>query len=291
MGLAVDNALKYQQAESTATTDYMTGLPNARSLFLRLEQELARCKREYSSLTVMVCDMDGFKQVNDRFGHLEGNRVLQLFSHALKQTCRNYDYVSRLGGDEFVVIAPGLSSEAVQKKAEDLRDLAQQAGREVCRENIISLSVGWSSCPEDGVDAEGLLTAADRRMYMQKRNQSPPRDRRRYPRLRSCISIELQPLGSEIPIPVTLTNINFGGCYLEIAGVILAEYSEVKLAFDAGLCAEGTVVRIDSGAGVAIQFREPNQLLSILHFVESINAHGKRSIAMPVHDQSASARK
>src|SRR5262249_58570861 len=75
MALAIENALKYQQAENSATTDFLTDLPNARSLFLELDRELARCKRKGTSLTVMVCDMDGFKQINDRFGHLEGNRV------------------------------------------------------------------------------------------------------------------------------------------------------------------------------------------------------------------------
>ena len=84
MALAIENALKYQQAENSATTDFLTDLPNARSLFLELDRELARCKREETSLTVMVCDMDGFKQINDRFGHLEGNRVLRLFAQALK---------------------------------------------------------------------------------------------------------------------------------------------------------------------------------------------------------------
>ncbi len=74
MALAIENALKYQQAENSATTDYLTGLPNARSLFMQLDRELARCKRDNSTLTVMVSDMDGFKQINDRFGHLEGNR-------------------------------------------------------------------------------------------------------------------------------------------------------------------------------------------------------------------------
>ena len=108
MALAIENALKYQQAESSATTDYLTGLPNARSLFLQLDRELARCKRDNASLTLMVCDMNGFKKINDRFGHLEGNRVLRLFAQALKDTCREYDYVARMGGDEFVVIAPGL---------------------------------------------------------------------------------------------------------------------------------------------------------------------------------------
>jgi putative nucleotidyltransferase with HDIG domain len=112
MALAIENALKYEQAESSATTDYLTGLPNARSLFLQLDRELARCKRDNSTLIVMVCDMDGFKQINDRFGHLEGNRVLRLFAQALKESCREYDYVARMGGDEFVVVAPGLPAYA-----------------------------------------------------------------------------------------------------------------------------------------------------------------------------------
>ena len=69
MALSIENALKYQQAESSATTDYLTGLPNARSLFLQLDRELARCTRESSSLTLMVCDMNGFKTVS--YTHLD----------------------------------------------------------------------------------------------------------------------------------------------------------------------------------------------------------------------------
>src|SRR5258708_33212528 len=118
MALSIENALKYQQAESSATTDYLTVLTNARSLFLQLDREVARCKRDNSSLTVMVSDMDGFKQINDRFGHLEGNRVLRLFAQALKETCREFDYVARMGGDEFVVVAPGLPRHVAGKKAD-----------------------------------------------------------------------------------------------------------------------------------------------------------------------------
>ncbi len=76
IALAIENAVKYQQAESSAATDYMTGLPNARSLFLHLDSELARCRRTGAPVAVLVCDMNGFKGVNDRFGHLEGNRLL-----------------------------------------------------------------------------------------------------------------------------------------------------------------------------------------------------------------------
>jgi diguanylate cyclase (GGDEF)-like protein/putative nucleotidyltransferase with HDIG domain len=168
MALAIENALKYEQAESSATTDYLTDLPNARSLFLQLDRELARCKRDNASLTVMVSDMDGFKQINDRFGHLEGNRVLRLFAHSLRETSREYDYVARMGGDEFVVIAPGLTPEAAARKTEQMRELVRQAGMEVCGEDILSLSTGKAVFPEDGEDAERLLAEADRRMYLQK---------------------------------------------------------------------------------------------------------------------------
>jgi len=160
-----------EQMTHSAQHDYLTGLPNARSLFLQLDRELARCKRDNSTLTVMVGDMDGFKQINDRFGHLEGNRVLRLFAQALKESCREYDYVARMGGDEFVVIAPGLPADASTKKAYQLRELAKQAGFEVCAEEILSLSVGQAMYPQDGTDAEELLAEADRRMYKEKRDR------------------------------------------------------------------------------------------------------------------------
>src|SRR5215467_12131719 len=192
MALSIENALKYQQAENSATTDYLTGLPNARSLFLQLDRELARCKRDNSSLTVMVSDMDGFKQINDRFGHLEGNRVLRLFAHSLRETSREYDYVARMGGDEFVVIAPGLTPEAAARKAEQMRDLVHRVGKEICNEDILSLSVGKSVYPDDGLDAEKLLSEADKRMYLQKQAQPTRKNRRLYPRTRARLTTEIQ---------------------------------------------------------------------------------------------------
>src|SRR5438309_9211560 len=125
LAISVENALKYRMAEDSATVDYLTGLPNARSMFIHLDQEIARCKRTDESMTVMVCDLDGFKQVNDRFGHLEGNRVLRMFADRLKEICREYDYVARMGGDEFVIIIPGLKPQAIQQKIATLEEIAQ----------------------------------------------------------------------------------------------------------------------------------------------------------------------
>jgi diguanylate cyclase (GGDEF)-like protein/putative nucleotidyltransferase with HDIG domain len=168
VALSVENALKYQQAESSATTDYLTGLPNARSLFVHLAQEVARCRRMKTPLAVMVCDIDGFKQINDSFGHLEGDKLLREFSTRLKEACRGYDYVARMGGDEFVITAPGLTVEAAKEKAERLNQAAVESGRHVCGRDLITLSVGTAYCPEDGFDVERLLAEADRRMYSMK---------------------------------------------------------------------------------------------------------------------------
>jgi diguanylate cyclase (GGDEF)-like protein/putative nucleotidyltransferase with HDIG domain len=261
MALAIENALKYEQAESSATTDYLTGLPNARSLFLQLDRELARCKRDNTSLIVMVSDMDGFKQINDRFGHLEGNRVLRLFAQALKDSCREYDYVARMGGDEFVVVAPGLPQEAAAKKAESLRDLARQAGREVCNEDLLSLSVGQAVYPQDGTDAEGLLAEADRRMYIEKQKQPARKNRRLYPRMKCRVTIELRPEADEAPVLGNLIDVSLGGCYVETSA-LMAPGSQLKVIFsidDGRLQAAGSVVRIDPGTGIAIQFNDMNR--------------------------------
>jgi diguanylate cyclase (GGDEF)-like protein/putative nucleotidyltransferase with HDIG domain len=168
VALSVENALKYQQAESSAVTDFLTGLPNARSLFVHLSQEVARCRRMKTPLAVMVCDIDGLKKINDSFGHLEGDKLLREFSIRLKDACRGYDYVARMGGDEFVVTAPGLTSEAALEKAERLNTAALEAGRHICGRDITSLSVGTAFCPDDGYDVEALLAEADRRMYAVK---------------------------------------------------------------------------------------------------------------------------
>jgi diguanylate cyclase (GGDEF)-like protein/putative nucleotidyltransferase with HDIG domain len=168
VAMSVENALKYQQAESSATTDYLTGLPNARSLFVHLAQEVARCRRMKTPLAVLVCDIDGFKQINDSFGHLEGDKLLREFTSRLKDVCRGYDYVARMGGDEFVITAPGLTTEAAKEKADRLNQAAIESGRHVCGRDLITLSVGMAFCPEDGFDVERLLTEADRRMYSMK---------------------------------------------------------------------------------------------------------------------------
>ena len=168
VALFIENALKYREAESSATIDYLTGMANARALSMHLEQELARCKREHSTVAVIVCDLDGFKQINDRFGHLAGDKVLKLLAGWMGQACRRYDYAARMGGDEFVIIAPNMTEKAVSERAAHLSAMAQKAGREVCGADFLSLSAGAAFYPQDGIEAEKLLAEADRKMYAAK---------------------------------------------------------------------------------------------------------------------------
>jgi len=177
LGFTIENALKYRLAEDSATTDYLTGLPNARSLFLHLDREIARCKRSNLPLAVFVSDLNGFKQVNDRFGHFQGNKLLQMFAEALKESCREYDYAARMGGDEFIVIAPGLNRDAAAEMALRLETIIAEVGKPVCGEGLVSVSIGQAFYPEDGTNAEHLLAEADRRMYAVKNSHYANADR------------------------------------------------------------------------------------------------------------------
>lgn len=168
VALFIENALKYREAETSATIDFLTGMANARALSIFLEQELARCQREQATVAVMVCDLNGFKEVNDRYGHLAGDRVLKLFSKSMHEACRESDYTARMGGDEFVIIAPHMPQSSVSERAALLSSLAQRAGREVCGKEFLSLSLGAAFYPQDGLDSEKLLAEADRRMYAAK---------------------------------------------------------------------------------------------------------------------------
>ena len=169
VALAVENALSQRLLETSITTDYLTNLPNARSLFLSLDHEISRAGRTGTSLAVVVADLDGFKQINDRFGHLAGNRVLRVVANGMREFCGPNDYVARLGGDEFVMLIPGAEEEELDRKVERMRSVARKAGESTPEPSVLSISVGIANFPEDGTDAEQLLAEADRRMYKGKR--------------------------------------------------------------------------------------------------------------------------
>jgi diguanylate cyclase (GGDEF)-like protein len=124
---------------------------------------------------VLVCDLDGFKMVNDCHGHLVGNKVLRAVGNALRDSCREYDYVARMGGDEFVLILPASDRSSMQHRIDELREIGGAAGCAVTGMQMMSMSIGEAFYPQDGADAEQLLAEADRRMYRAKQRSRLPR--------------------------------------------------------------------------------------------------------------------
>ena len=165
IALATENAIKYREARESANEDYLTRLPNARAMFKRLDSELARARRQGTSLALAVCDLDGFKAVNDTMGHVEGNRLLKAVADTLQAQCREYDLVARMGGDEFVLAMPGIDERMLAQRIEEIKRAIAGLG------DSVAISVGAALFPEDGDATNTLLVEADSRMYADKQNK------------------------------------------------------------------------------------------------------------------------
>jgi diguanylate cyclase (GGDEF)-like protein len=169
---AVQMALQSAGAEMSSATDSLTGLPSARSLFLHLDQELARSKRTDQPLTVLVCDLSGLREVIGRFGRLQGDLVLKLVAQKFREACREYDYISRMSESEFVLVLADRSPDLVDVVRSRLTRAVAEAGRELfCDEAILRAAFGEGQYPRDGKDAEELLVAADRRIFANRQDR------------------------------------------------------------------------------------------------------------------------
>jgi diguanylate cyclase (GGDEF)-like protein/putative nucleotidyltransferase with HDIG domain len=168
LGLSVENSLEFEKAQDSASTDFLTGLPNARSICAHLDSELARSKRSGAPLAVLLCDLNGFKTVNDNFGHLVGNKLLEEIAKNFRTVCREYDLVGRLGGDEFILVLPEFTSATVKELLPRVELAVEEAGQAVCGKKVVTASVGAAFYPKDGLSAEELLSEADRAMYEAK---------------------------------------------------------------------------------------------------------------------------
>jgi diguanylate cyclase (GGDEF)-like protein len=150
----------------SALSDPLTGIANRRSLLSRIEYEIARHSRGRRGFAVMMLDLDGFKALNDRFGHLAGDDLLRDVAEALQRTIRAQDTVARIGGDEFCVLAPETDAAGVERLESRV---ARAVERVTAGVDTLQASLGVSLFPTHGRSPEQLLEAADERLLAAKR--------------------------------------------------------------------------------------------------------------------------
>jgi diguanylate cyclase (GGDEF)-like protein len=158
-----------RRIEHLAHFDMVTGLPNRALLGDRLAQEMARARRGSLGFAILLFDLDGFKSVNDTWGHPAGDRVLAMVADRVRKCVRASDTVGRLGGDEFLAILPETSLEGAMGVAEKLRQSLREPYALDGATARLSTSVGLGLFPEHGHDPEQLQRAADAALYRAKR--------------------------------------------------------------------------------------------------------------------------
>ncbi len=168
--IALENAILFKKMEHLSVTDDLTGLHNVRYLNGFLYRELKRCRRYNLPVSVVFLDMDGFKTVNDRFGHLAGSQTLTEVGQVLRRTVREIDMVARYGGDEFVVILPQTGTRGAVVIAERMREAISEARflGDMGLDVSLTASLGVASFPDQGSTRDELIHQADAAMYRVK---------------------------------------------------------------------------------------------------------------------------
>ncbi len=164
------NSMVFEQTQEDSLTDPLTALPNTRFMFMHLTRELARAERLKSEVSLLVMDLDNFKEINDTYGHHVGDRALREVAGVLRNGIRPYDICVRYAGDEFIVVLSGCSGEEAERKRQELQRAVDGLEFEARPGKMLPLaiSVGASVFPHDGDSYETLLATADSRMYRDK---------------------------------------------------------------------------------------------------------------------------
>jgi diguanylate cyclase (GGDEF)-like protein/putative nucleotidyltransferase with HDIG domain len=166
----ISNSIVFEQTRDDSLTDKLTGLPNTRFLFMHLSRELSRAERLKSEVSLMVMDLDNFKEINDSHGHHVGDRALCEIARVLRTAIRPYDICVRYAGDEFIVVLSGCGADEAEHKRQELQETIDgvyfeaRPGKRV----KLGISIGAAVFPQDGDSYDPLLAMADSRMYQNK---------------------------------------------------------------------------------------------------------------------------
>jgi len=165
---SIENARLYAQAEQRARIDELTGLWNRRHLMERIQIEIGRHSRYGGTFSLVILDLDSFKAFNDRYGHIEGDKLLKQLGTVLRSAIRDADEAFRYGGDEFAIILP-------QTGVKDAREVAERVRHRIASEikvgdPPITASLGLASWPMDGIAINEIISAADKALYYAKQS-------------------------------------------------------------------------------------------------------------------------
>jgi two-component system cell cycle response regulator len=170
LAVALNNALNHEDLQRVAALDPLTGVYNRRFGLQRLTEEFGRSIRSGDPLGVMMLDLDHFKAINDTYGHLVGDRVLQTVVRAARQVLREGDVLLRYGGEEFVIVLPGAGRDDLAQMAERVRRAVSEAEVTEAGQRIpVTVSIGGSGLPDkNAVNPRELIGMADVALYTAK---------------------------------------------------------------------------------------------------------------------------
>lgn len=163
--------IRVQQLLRLSATDRLTGLFNRGHFDERLEAELSRAQRKDEPLSLVIVDIDHFKEFNDRHGHSAGDAALRAIARQIRQMIRRSDVIGRFGGEEFVVLMPETAAESAIEKVEAMRRAVEEAPIELPRSEAsgaVTVSAGVATFPADGSSVEALFEEADARLFRAK---------------------------------------------------------------------------------------------------------------------------
>ncbi len=175
----IRNAVVFDQTHEASVTDPLTGLPNTRFMFRHITRELARSQRLGAEVSLLVLDLNGFKDINDTYGHHAGDRALREVAAVLRALIRPYDICARYAGDEFIVVLAGCNRDEAENKLRELQHGIERIVFEAAPGTNVpmSISAGAAVFPHDGETYETLLATADQRMYQDKGGRKRNNDR------------------------------------------------------------------------------------------------------------------
>jgi diguanylate cyclase (GGDEF)-like protein/putative nucleotidyltransferase with HDIG domain len=167
---AIHNALAFERTQESALTDNLTGLPNSRYMYSFFDQERSRSERHGYALVLMMMDLDGFKRINDTYGHHVGDEILRQVAQVSRAQVRSGDTLIRYAGDEFVAVLHRVTPELVQEMKIRLQSAVDNSAYEVRPGRVarVGISIGFATYGEDGTAIDELMEVADQRMYQDK---------------------------------------------------------------------------------------------------------------------------